>query len=509
MSQPTVAVIGAGFSGTLLSLLLQSLCPAGTRIVLIERSGRFGVGQAYSSDNPNHLLNVPAGRMGAFPDLPLDFLGWLRQQHPNRLGGILPTENAFVPRRLYGLYLQDLLDLALHQDLSARLELLDDHVVRAREWVGGVTLTTASGASLSADIVVLAIGNTPPPPLHRDIAALNVAGLWRSSPWEPAAFAALDPQAPVLLVGTGLTMVDAVISLLDAGHSGPIYALSRHGLLPRRHAAFPVPPAALPPSLPKDLAALTRWIRCEVGSASQAGTAWQPVIDSLRPVAQDIWRGLSAGDRKRFLRHMRTWWDVHRHRMPPQIADRIEAAKGADQLRVCAGRIVACNVDGGQATVMFRSRESGSLETLRAARVIDCTGSGTDITQSADRLLQALMVDRVARADPLRVGLDVSAEGAVVSRAGVASDRLFAIGPLTKGANWENTAVPELRRQCRDMAGMLAARLVPVGQPHGRASGRSEGASPVSRQRAAGEHNQAVVDLLEKINLFPRPVLRL
>ena len=490
MSQPTIAVIGAGFSGTLLSLLLQSLCPAGTRIVLIERSGRFGVGQAYSSDNPNHLLNVPAGRMGAFPDLPLDFLGWLRQQHPSRLGGILPTESAFVPRRLYGIYLQDLLDRARHQSHPTRLEPLHDDVVGAREWVGSVTLTMASGALLSADIVVLAIGNTPPP-LHRDIAALNVAGIWRSSPWEPAAFAALDPHAPVLLVGTGLTMVDAVISLLDAGHSGPIYALSRHGLLPRRHGAFPVPPAALPPSLPKDLAALTRWVRCEVAGASQAGTAWQPVIDSLRPVAQDIWRGLSSDDRDRFLRHMSTWWNVHRHRMPPQIADRIEAAQSSDQLRVCAGRIVGCTVDGSQATVMFRGRESGSLEILRAARVIDCTGFGTDVTQSADRLLQALLINRVARADPLRLGLDVSTEGAVLSGAGIASDRLFAIGPLTKGAVWEITTVPELRGQCRDMARLLAARLVQLGRSHGRASGRSEGARPVSAQRTAGEHNQA------------------
>lgn len=474
MSQPTIAVIGAGFSGTLLSLLLQSLCPAGARICLIERSGRFGVGPAYSSNNPNHLLNVPAGRMGAYPDLPLDFLGWLQQQSPSRLGGILPTESAFVPRRLYGIYLQDLLDRARHQSHPTRLELLHDDVVGAREWVGSVTLTMASGALLNADIVVFAIGNTSPL-LHRDIAALNVAGLWRSSPWEPAAFAALDPHEPVLLVGTGLTMVDAVISLVDAGHSGPICALSRHGLLPRRHAAFPVAAVALPAPLPQGLTTLMRWVRCEVARASQAGTAWQPVINSLRPVAQDIWRELSAGDRMRFLRHMRTWWDVHRHRMPPQVADRIEAAKGSDQLRVCAGRIVACNVDGGQATVMFRGRESGSLEIMRAARVIDCTGSGTDITQSADRLLQALLINRAARADPLRLGLDVSAEGAVLSAAGIASDRLFVIGPLTRGAIWEITAVPELRCQCRDMARMLAARLVQLGRSNGPASDRSEG----------------------------------
>jgi uncharacterized NAD(P)/FAD-binding protein YdhS len=482
MKESTIAVIGAGFSGTLLSLWLQSSAPAATRIRLIEQSGRFGVGTAYSSDNPNHLLNVPAGRMSAFPDLPLDFVGWLRRQHPERLGGILPTESAFVPRRLYGAYLQHLLDCALLNS-PTRLELVHDRVVGGKEHAGDVTLITASGASLIADIAVLAVGNTAPLPVHPDISAVNAAGLWRGDPWEPEAFTALEPRASVVLIGTGLTMVDAVITLLDAGHTGSIYALSRHGLLPRRHAAFHAAPVALPTPLPHDLASLTCWVRREVARALQAGAAWQPVIDSLRPVATKLWRGWSAGERRRFLRHMRPWWDVHRHRMSPHIADGIEAAEDSG------------NVDGGQANVVFRRRESGSLQTLRAARVIDCTGSGTDVTQSADRLLQTLLRSGAARPDPLRLGLDVSPDGAVLGRTGVASKRLFAIGTLTTGANWEITAVPDIRCQCRDMAGVLGNLLAEGGRSDHHAAGpagqRTRVRSPQAGRRKSAARQYA------------------
>jgi uncharacterized NAD(P)/FAD-binding protein YdhS len=471
MTQPTVAIIGAGFSGTLLSLWLQALSPAGTRICLIERRRRFGVGLAYSSDNPNHLLNVPAGRMSAFADAPTDFVDWLRRQRPNRLGDVLPTESAFVPRRLYGAYLEDLLQRARGHDHPARLELMQDDVVGVRDCASGVTLTVASGASLTAQLAVLAVGTTAPRPLHADILTLDKAGLWRGSPWEQAAFTALDPRASVLLIGTGLTMVDAVISLLDAGHTGPIHALSRHGLLPRRHAGRHAPAISLPRPLPQGLAALTRLIRVKAEEAIAAGSAWQPVVDSLRPVTQDIWRALSTTDRRRFVRHLRAWWDVHRHRIPPQIADRIEAAEDSGQLRVSAGRMVRCRVDDGHACVVFRRREGGAVQVLHAARVVDCTGSGTDITRTADPLLQALLRRGAVRPDPLRLGLDVSAEGAAFSGAGLASSRLFAIGPLTKGAHWEITAVPDLRGQCRDLARLLAQRLAESDPPN--ASGTS------------------------------------
>jgi uncharacterized NAD(P)/FAD-binding protein YdhS len=305
-------------------------------------------------------------------------------------------------------------------------------------------------------------------PVHSNVAVLDAAGLWRGNPWTPGALAALDTDAPVLLVGTGLTMVDTVVALLDAGHIGPIHALSRHGLLPQRHSSLSAAPIALATPLPTGLSALMRFIRCEIACSQEAGIGWQSVIDALRPSIQILWRGLSVSERGRFLRHLRALWDVHRHRMPPAVADRIAAAQTSHQLRIHAGRITGLSIEDGAANVSFRQRTTGVERALRAARVIDCTGPGADVTQSSDPLMQTLLRGGMARPDALRLGLDVTDEGALLTRSGAPSRRMFAVGPLTKGATWEMTAVPELRLQCRDLARVLGSRLGQIGRGNGR-----------------------------------------
>jgi uncharacterized NAD(P)/FAD-binding protein YdhS len=488
MSETTVAIIGAGFSGTLLSLWLQSSSPAGTRICLIDR-GAFAIGRAYATQNRNHLLNVPVGRMSARPDVPGDFVGWLNKQHKAWLGNVVPSETEFVPRACYGAYLQSLLDAGLRNARAARLELLQDSAVWVEHRSDGVAIGLATGAVLNADIAVLATGNAPPVPLHPDIDALEAAGLWHGNPWAAASFAALDSCAPVLLIGTGLTMVDAAISLLDAGHSGPIHALSRHGLLPRRHATSQAAPVVLPTPLPNRLRSLVRMVRLEIAHALQAGQDWRPTIDALRPFTQDLWRALSPRDRNQFLRHLRAWWDVHRHRMPPVPADRIEAALASRQLRLHAGRIVNLGVADGQASVTFRQRQTGAVATVKAARVIDCTGSGTDITRSSDPLMKALLRAGMGRPDPLRLGLDVSATGALIDGQGWPSNTLFAVGPLTKGASWEITSVPDIRKQCRDMALNLGQLLAEKAERHEPAIRMPFRAQPLRSPELAHEGN--------------------
>ena len=211
--------------------------------------------------------------------------------------------------------------------------------------------------------------------------------------------------------------------------------------------------------LPNELAPLVRAVRREIARVLEAGEDWRPVIDALRPSTQALWRGFSDRERSRFLRHLRAWWDVHRHRMPPLAARRIEDARASGQLHVHAGRIIALGVEDSWAIVTFRRRTSGAVATIKAARVIDCTGPGTDVTQSTDPLMRALLRTGMARADKLRFGLDVSASGALLSRSGLPSRRLFAVGSLTKGALWEITSVPDIRVQCRDMARDLGKRL--------------------------------------------------
>jgi uncharacterized NAD(P)/FAD-binding protein YdhS len=251
-------------------------------------------------------------------------------------------------------------------------------------------------------------------------------------------------------------MVDAAVSLLDQGHLGPIYALSRRGLLPRRHVSG-TPPPDTAPSYPTDLTALVRCLRREVAVAAETGGDWRPVIDAMRPFTQDVWQAMSLPDRARFLRHLRPWWEVHRHRMPGPVADRIEQARERRQLRIRAGHIRGFRVEDGMIDVIYRPRGVELTATLLVARVINCAGPGADYDRIADPLVRRLLHEGTARPDALRLGLDVTGTCALRLGTGAISRRIFAVGPVTKAAFWEMTAVPDIRRQCELLAQHLAA----------------------------------------------------
>jgi uncharacterized NAD(P)/FAD-binding protein YdhS len=309
---------------------------------------------------------------------------------------------------------------------------------------------------VDADLAVLAIGNFPPAPMPVPDTRFYDTPLYRPDPWSPEALTGLDPAAPVLLIGSGLTMVDVVISLLDQGHTGPIHALSRRGLLPHRHASGAGQPIAAEHAFPTRLGELLRFMRDEARRASRAGANWQPIVDEIRPFMQDVWQTMSPADKARFVRHLRPWWDVHRHRMAPSVGDRIEAARASGQLRILAGRVQHYAVDRGAVRVAFRPRGTGAIQSIDAARVINCSGPTADYDRISDQLIRSLLADGTARPDALRLGLDVTGTCALLSCSGAISRRLFAIGPVTKGAFWEMTAVPDIRRQCEFLAQHLA-----------------------------------------------------
>ena len=298
--------------------------------------------------------------------------------------------------------------------------------------------------------------------MYRRDAALRRSRRWRPDPWASDALRGLDPTAAVLLLGTGLTMVDCTVSLLAQGHAGPIHALSRRGLLPLAHTVRPAAVPQPPPAWPAGLRALTRTVRQQARDAVAAGQPWQAAVDALRPVTQELWQTATPEDRARFLRHVRPWWDVHRHRMAPAVATQIEGALARGQLRVHAGRIKDCKLAGGGVEIQFQPRRGGVPVALPVARVVNCSGLASDIAKVADPLLQSLLRQGTARADPLRLGLDVTLRGALYSRNGRASERLFAVGTLTRGVFWEVTAVPDLRRQCEAVARHLGSRLQPA-----------------------------------------------
>ena len=461
---PGVAIVGAGFSGTLLALHLLQRVPPQTRVVLIERNAQFGRGPAYSTGNSSHLLNVPAGKMSAFHSRPADFLHWLQGLPPDELCGLDAAATSFVPRRMFGRYIRHLLNLEMKTpERRDQLELVRGDVTDIATNGGGLTLTLDRKRSIEVDRAVLAIGNFPPaPPPVADVAFYDTP-LYRPDPWAPDTLTDLDPAMPVLLIGTGLTTIDTVISLLDQGHRGPITALSRRGLLPHRHAAG-VPAADIPESdaFPTRVNDLARALREGSQRARRAGGSWHAVIDELRPITTELWQAMSHRDRARFLRHMRPWWDVHRHRVSGPVAERIERAREHGQLRIRAGRIRQYRLRAdGLVDILFRPRFGDGLDAFSAGRVINCAGPDADYSRIRDPLVRCLLAKGMVRPDSLCLGLDVTGNCALLGRDGSISRRLFAVGPVTKGTFWEMTAVPDIRQQAEFLAGQLASLIRP------------------------------------------------
>ncbi|WP_158746148.1 FAD/NAD(P)-binding protein [Acidisphaera sp. L21] len=455
----TLAIVGAGFSGTLLAIQALRRVPAGTSIVLLERVGEFGPGLAYATANPNHLLNVPAARMTAFPDQPSDFVDWL-QSHPKWQSADSP---GFVPRQAYGAYLRHALQTELRRpEIQGRLTMMRGNVQSIVPAGSALRLHLDGDRALTADLAVLAIGNFPPAAPRIADPSFYDSPFYHADPWRPDALDGLEQTEPVFLIGTGLTAIDTILSLLDRGHTGPITAMSRRGLLPRTH----VPPTALLPRplppLPSNPVGLLAALRREAEDAASRGSNWQAAVDSIRPFTQDLWQSMPTLGRKAFLRHLRPWWDVHRHRLAPQLADRIAAARAAFQLRVRRGRIETYEAVGSdRVEVGFRihPRDGGGEGHLLAARVINCSGPSYDYARTDDPLLRSLLDTGMARPDTLHLGLDVTGTCALRDGEGGISRQIFGIGPLTRGMFWEMTAVPDLRRQAVNLATHLAGLL--------------------------------------------------
>jgi len=424
-----VAIVGGGAAGALQAL---HLAKAGIGpVTLIERARPPGRGVAYSTKRPEHLLNVPARRMSAFADDPEHFTRWFA----GRAGG---TAEDYAPRMLYGDYLAELLR-------EAGIEAVKGEAVDVAE--GRVAL--ANGGAIEADRVILAPGNfKPATPRGIDPAALGP--LWVDDPWAEGIADGLGRGDLVMLLGTGLTAVDAALTLEAAGFAGRIVALSRRGLAPRAHGARE-PLCAPSEDLPPTCVAMLRRVR-----ARSHAVGWRAAVYELRTVTQDLWRAARLDERRRFLRHLRPWWDVHRHKLAPAVGATIDAMQAAGRLSIAAGRLVSATADGDRALVRFRARGKDEIETLRVARIVNCTGPEADIARAGEPLLSALLASGRIRADVLKVGIEVDGDCRTIDAAGRASDSLFAIGPVTKGTFWESVAVPDIRGQAARVAALIA-----------------------------------------------------
>jgi uncharacterized NAD(P)/FAD-binding protein YdhS len=442
--EPLVAVVGGGASATLVaSHLLRRPGPV-PRLLLIDRWGLHGRGQAYSTDDPNHLLNARAANMSGVEGDPGHLLDWTRSQ------GIEASGEDFLPRPVYGRYLRDLLDASARERPGHLTELTGTVLsLDAEPGAAGWRLRLADGTSRPAGAVVLAVGNQAParlpwaPPTHRYIA----------DPWRRGALDVIDDEAPVLIVGTGLTMVDLAIGLAGRHPGRVVHAVSRHGLLPRPHHPPPRPPEAelVLPGEPASLRELLRWARLSVRGN---GGEWHGFVDAVRPHVPDLWGRLPDADRRRFLGLVARHWEVHRHRIPPASAARIEELRADGRLRVLRGRVDGVR-DGGRHPLTVRVGGDDGVSELEVGWLIN--GTGPAGTPGTDALLSGLVAAGAARPGPLGLGLDADPGGAVRDAAGRPHGDLFTLGPPLRGVRYETTAIPEIRAQAAALAGRLAA----------------------------------------------------
>jgi uncharacterized NAD(P)/FAD-binding protein YdhS len=447
-----VVIIGGGFSGTMVACQLGRRCGRELSIAIVERKGQPGRGVAYGSRCPEHLLNVPPGNMSAFPDQPDHFAQWLSERTPAP-----GSSSEFVPRKLFGQYIGEVLDRTL-AETAMNLKWIEDEAFSVHiQEPGSLIVHLFSRSQLETKYVILATGNFPP----GDPVPFGEHGsqTYARYAWSDDALRGLTDSGSILLLGSGLTAIDQVMSLYATAFRGHIYMLSRRGLMPCVHHLENSWPTEWTQTLPRTARGLVSAVRCEVRRANSNDSDWRAVIDSLRSNSQRIWQELPLQERKRFLRHVRPYWDVHRHRYAPDVQRVLDELKAHNGLSLIAGRVLQCRYDYHSAEVQYRTRATGEELTLRVNRIVNCTGPEADFRKLHDPLTRSLMQQGLARPDALSLGLDVAEDGALINAGGVPSETLFAIGPLRKGCLWETTAVPEIREQAQSLATRLAVDL--------------------------------------------------
>jgi uncharacterized NAD(P)/FAD-binding protein YdhS len=438
-----VVIVGAGSSGTLLALQLARR--SGPPILLIERgNAREGCGVAFGTRHPAHVLNVRAAGMSAYPDEPGHFARWLATN-----GGGAPTD--FVPRGLYGRYLCDLLAAAKAAQ-PGRITSVTGEVLAISRRADGYDLALCDARTIAAAQVVLSPGNLPPTAPEWLDEATAASGAYIDDPWADDLAARLPHDQRVVILGTGLSAVDAALRLHAAGFAGEMTCLSRRGLTPHRHLDGNFPPVLRDTAPEPTLSVLVRDIR-----ARAAEIGWHAAVDGLRPVTQQLWQRASIAERARFLRHLRPYWDVHRHRLAPVVADTFRELVAAGRLRIAAGKISAVRHRDGALAIDWLPRRTQTPQTLHAGAIVNCTGPQTDIRRTREPLLRQLLDAGFIRPDPLALGIDVDAGCRVIGGDGKPLPGLYCIGPMTRGTFWEIVAVPDIRRQCAALAEGVAA----------------------------------------------------
>ena len=443
----TVCVVGGGFTGVAAAIACLARIERPFRLVVVEPGLSLGRGVAYGAHHPLHLLNVRARDLSVRASQPGDFLNWaFRQldQGENHEGLHEGLAHTFLPRQLFGEYVRERFFEAAGARDEVELKIVNAVATSCVKDGSGFVLRFDRAEPLQADAVLLATAYG----LQQQTATGALA------PFDPHPPERLAGAASMALIGSGLTMVDVLLSARRDGFQGRITVIARRGQLPRPHASKGVVPTDIGLPHSKRIASLTASVAIACAAAEAHGRPWQAVINNVRASLQDIWQELAVEEQARFLRHVRPIWDAHRHRLPLEVHGRLQAEFNEGRAVLVRGAVTEVERDGKSFRLALRRRGSTQTETLTADLAFDCTGHRPDL---ALPVIESLLSRGAARADAHRLGLAVKPNGQALGRSGAPTPGLFALGPLGQGSLWEITAVPEIVRQCDQAAQSIAS----------------------------------------------------
>lgn len=459
-----IAIIGGGFTGTMAAVQLIEHAVGPIEIILINEKGSFNRGIAYNPYSEKHLLNVIAGKMSAYPDQPSHFLDWVMEQPQFISKDRTLISNAFLPRTIYGDYLvaiwQKALDIAASKNI--KIQVIHDSVTDLRPCDSTVTITLYSNGTLEADDCVISAGNNiPRNPKIKNSSFYNSKNYFQN-PWKKASVESIDSDLPVLIIGNGLTMVDTVLGLLEAGFNGEIYSISPNGfnILPHRHNGFKY--TKLTEEINDDISLLdlVKTVIKHIKTVREYGVTAEPVIDSLRPHTQKIWKNLSDTEKQLFMSRFRHLWGVARHRIPLHTHDKIQQLRIEGRLHINSGKIIDFSETERDITLTYFDKKEQETRELKISRVINCTGPETNLKNLDQSFLKNCLLNGILTQDSLNLGIKTNtATYQVFDSNGVPHKNLFTIGSSLKGELWESTAVNELRVQAKNLAGELLRDL--------------------------------------------------
>jgi uncharacterized NAD(P)/FAD-binding protein YdhS len=369
------------------------------------------------------------------------------------------TSSSFVPRRLYGQYIEQLLcetvTLYPQQLQLLRASVVDLELIAADQ----CRLDFANHASIFANKVVLALGHFAPQPLA---ALKSLTAEVVIAPWDTEQLQKVPPALPVAILGTGHTAIDALLRLRANAVTQKVYLLSRRGLLPQSHRAIS---AAVDPRLPYCLEdvlptvrAYTRALRRAIKKYGQDGGDWRDIFNQIRAHTPDLWQRLPIKERARFLRQLVPYWDVHRHRLAPNIVKQINEMQKQGAIEIIAGRIESAQMQHKLIHIQYRDRGSQEVKSIEVGAIIQCTGPNYDLSIVPDPLIQSIIRRNYLQQDALKIGIETDSQYRLQSPSHSMQQYLYYIGPMLKARYWESIAVPELRVHVQRLAAQLLNR---------------------------------------------------